>query len=167
MIASLLFQTQLLSTFTKELEIHRSLTFLDVFREKTNSGIKTSTYHKPTKTNLLTKYTSFSPLHYKRNLVKNLLQRSYSICNSYITIGSEFQSIKNILLKNEYRYPLSFIDKCMRQFFKRKFNPKRPKQSQTKPSTYLLFRLVYSLGSICHHIEKELPPVHKNPLARL
>ena len=45
--------------FTKELEIHNSLTFLNVFIEKTNSEIKTSTYHKPTKANLLTKYTSF------------------------------------------------------------------------------------------------------------
>ena len=63
--------------FTKELDMHNSLTFLDVFIEKTNSGIKTSTYHKPTKTSLLTKYTRFSPLYYKRNLVNNLLQRSY------------------------------------------------------------------------------------------
>ena len=76
--------------FTNELVVHTSLTFLDVFMEKTNSGIKTSTYHKPTKTNLLIKYTRFSPFHYKRNLVNNLLQRSYFICNSYTTIDSEF-----------------------------------------------------------------------------
>ena len=87
--------------FTKELQIHNSLTFLDVFKEKTYSGIKTSTYHKPTKTNLQTKYTSFSPLHYKRNLVNNLSQRSYSIFNSYATIDSEFQSIKDTLLKTD------------------------------------------------------------------
>ena len=68
-------------------------------------------------------------------------------------IDYEFQSIKDTLLKNEY--PLSFIDKCVQQFFNRKFNPKRPKQTQTKPLTYLLFRLPY-LGSISHHIEKEL-----------
>ena len=139
--------------FTEELEIHYSLTFLDVFLEKTNSGIKTSAYHKPTKTYLLTKYASFSPLHYKRNLVNNLLHRSYSICNSYTTIDSEFQSIKDTILKNGY--PLNFINKCIRQFFNRKFNPKRPKQTQTKPSTCLLFRLPY-LGSISHHIKKKL-----------
>ena len=77
--------------FTKELEIHNSLTFLDVFVEKANSGIKTSTYHKSTKTNLLTKYKSFSPPPYERNLVNHLLQRSYSICNFYTAIDSEFQ----------------------------------------------------------------------------
>ena len=109
--------------FTEELEIHNSLTFLDVFIEKTSSGIKTSAYHKPTKTNLLAKYASFSSLHYKRNLVNNLLHRSYSICNSYTTIDSEFQSIKDTILKKGY--PLSFIDKCIRQFFDRKFNPNK------------------------------------------
>ena len=67
-------------------------------------------------------------------------------------IPSSNQS-KITLLKNGY--PLSFIDKCIREFFNRKFNPKRPKQTQTKPSTYLLFKLPY-LGSISHHIEKEL-----------
>ena len=150
--------------FTEELEIHNSLTFLDIFIEKTNSGIKMSAYHKPTKTNLLTKYASFSPLHYKRNLVNNLLHRSYSICNSYTTIDSEFQSIKDTILKNGY--PLSFIDKCIRQFFNRNFNPKRPKQTQTKPLTHLLFRLPY-LGSISYHIKKKkTSPGPKNPLAR-
>ena len=71
----------------------------------------------------LTKYASFSSLHYKRNLVNNLLHRSYSICNSYTTIDSEFQSIKDTLLKNGYQ--LSFIDKSIRQFFKQKVQPKQ------------------------------------------
>ena len=55
--------------FTNELETHNSPAFLDLFREKISSEIKTSTYCKPTKTNVLIKYTSFSPPHYKRNLV--------------------------------------------------------------------------------------------------
>ena len=148
--------------FTNELEIHNSLTFLDVIIEKTKSGIKTSTCYILTKTNLLTKYTSFSPLHYKRNLVNNLLQRCYSICNSYTTIDSKFQSIKDTLLKNGY--PLSFIDKCIQQFFYRKFNPKRYKQTQTKPSTYLLFRLPYLQGLHFPLHRKRTSPVHKTHL---
>ena len=145
--------------FTEELEILNSLTFLDVFIKKTNNGIKMSAYHKTT---LLTKYANFSPFHYKRNLVNNLLHRSYSICNSYTSIDSEFQSIKDTILKNGY--PLSFIDKCIRQFFNRKFNPKCPKQTQTKPSTHLLFRLPY-LGSISHHIKKK--KLHQYPKTHL
>ena len=45
----------------------------------------------------------------------------------------------------------------------RKFHPKRPKQTQTKPLTYPLFRLPY-LGSISHHIEKELHQYTKTHL---
>ena len=52
--------------FTEELEIHNSLTFLDVFIEKTNSGIKTSAYHKPTKLNQIRKLF-FSSLQTKSN----------------------------------------------------------------------------------------------------
>ena len=76
-------------------------------------------------------------------------------------INSEFQSIKDTLLKNGY--PLSFVNKCIRQFFNRKFNSKRPEQTQTKPSTYLLFRFPY-LDSIFHHIEKELHQYTKTHL---
>ena len=81
----------------------------------------------------LTVFSSISRIRF-RNLVNNLLQRSYSICNSYTTIDYEFQSINDTLLKNGY--PLSFIDKCIRQFFIRKVNPKCPKQN---------LQLIYSL----------------------
>ena len=80
--------------FTKEVESHNSLAFLDVLIEKSDKVIKTSTYHKPTHTGHLTKFCSFSPLRYKRNLVNSLLYRSYSICNSYSQIDTEFRFIK-------------------------------------------------------------------------
>ena len=50
--------------FTKEVESHNSLAFLDVLIEKTYKGIKTSTYHKTMRTGHLTKFSSFSPLRY-------------------------------------------------------------------------------------------------------
>ena len=57
--------------FTKEIESNNSLAFLDVLIEKSDSGINTSTYHKPTHTDLLLEYSSFSPIRYKRNLMNN------------------------------------------------------------------------------------------------
>ena len=94
--------------FPKEIESNNSLAFLDVLIEKSDSGINTSTYRKPTHTDLLLKYSSFSPTRYKRNLINNLLQRSFTICNSYLKIDSEFQSIKTTLMRNEY--PSRLID---------------------------------------------------------
>ena len=55
--------------FSKEVESHNSLAFLNVLVEKTDKRIKTSTYHKPICTGQLTKFSSFPPLCYKRNLV--------------------------------------------------------------------------------------------------
>ena len=50
--------------FTKKVESHNSLAFLDVLIEKTDKGIKTSTYHKTMRTGQLTKFSSFSLLRY-------------------------------------------------------------------------------------------------------
>jgi len=57
---------------------------LDVLIEKSESGIQTSTYHKPTGTGRFTKVFNFSLIRYKCNLINTLLERSYTICNSYI-----------------------------------------------------------------------------------
>ena len=95
--------------FTKKLQLHNSLTFLDVFVQKTSSEFNTSTYHKLTKTSLQTIHSNFSHLYYKRILVNNLLHRSYSNSNSYTIMDSEFYPSKDTFLKNGYR--LSFNDK--------------------------------------------------------
>ena len=129
--------------FTKEIESNNSLAFLDVLIEKSDFGINTSTYHKPTRTDLLLKYSSFSPNRYKRNLINNLLQRSFTICNSYLKIDSEFQSIKTTLMRNEY--PSRFIDRCIRQFLNKKFSQHFKTQIQT--CNHFTFKLPY-LGNI-------------------
>ena len=138
--------------FTKEVELHNSLAFLAVFNEKTEKGIKTSTYHKPTCTGYFTKISSFSPLRYKRNLVNSLLHRSYTICNSYSQIDAAFRFITNTLLRNEYSS--GFINKCIRQFLNKKF-ASRTLLVQKNLSKYFLFKLSY-LTNISHQVEKEL-----------
>ena len=107
-LKSVLSQIQL----TKEVKSHNSPAFLDVLIEKTDKEIKTSTYHKPTLTGHLTKFSSFFSLRFKRNLENSLLHLSYSICNSYSQIDTEFRFIKSTLLRNEY--PSDFINKCIR-----------------------------------------------------
>ena len=58
------------------------------------------------------------------------------------------------------RIPTEFYRQMHPRIFQQKVQPKTP---QTKPSTYLLFRLPY-LGSISHHIEKELHQYTKTHL---
>ena len=69
-------------TFAKELECGDSLAFLDVLIEKTQSGIQTTTYRKPTHSGLYTHWTSFIPHHQKRNLVFGLLDQVYKIAST-------------------------------------------------------------------------------------
>jgi len=70
-------------TFTKELECGDSLAYVDVVIEKSQSGIQTTTYRKPTHSVLNTHWTSFIPHHQKRNLVFGLLDRAYKIASTY------------------------------------------------------------------------------------
>ena len=145
--------------FTKEIESNNSLAFLDVLIEKSDCGINSSTYHKPTHTGPLLKYSSFSPIRYKRNLINNLLQRSFTICNSYLKIDSEFQSIKITLMRNEY--PSRLIDRCIRKFLNKKFS--QHPETQTQTCNHFSFKLPY-LGNISHNIEKELQQFIKKQL---
>jgi len=60
-------------TFTKELECGDSLAFLDVLIEKSQTGIQTTTYRKPTHSGLYTHWTSFIPHHQKEILCLDYL----------------------------------------------------------------------------------------------
>jgi len=54
------------------------------------------------------------------NLVNCLLDRCYKICSSYEIICEEVESMKHMFYRNGY--PKYFINKCIRQFFNRKFS---------------------------------------------
>jgi len=89
-------------TFAKELEYGNSLAFLDVLIEKTQTGIKTTTYRKPTHSGLYAHWTSFIPHHQKGNLVFGLPDRSYKIASTYNAIHNEFMNITSMLIKHGY-----------------------------------------------------------------
>jgi len=105
--------------FTNELETNNYLHFLDVLIGKTSTGFIASTYRKPTHTGLYSKWSSFVPLHRKRNLVNSLLRRAYDIASSYQLVHTEFMNIKRLLSRNGY--PNNFLDRCIQQFLNRKY----------------------------------------------
>ena len=93
---------------------NHQMPFLDVWIDNTEGILKLSTYQKPTNTGLCINWQSFVPFRYKLNLVKTLLHRAYSICNSYSLIHEDFQGKSSILKRNGY--PLRYIDKQIRLF---------------------------------------------------
>lgn len=88
--------------FTSESESGGELPFLDIKVNNCNGGFSTSVYRKPTFTGLTTKFSSFIPVAYKRNLVLTLVTRAYHICSSYFSLHSELQFIKQMLLANGF-----------------------------------------------------------------
>ena len=95
--------------FTCETEVNNSLSFLDVcVKRKPTGELSTSIYRKPTWSGLYLHFHSFVPIHYKRNLVRNLFDRSRRICTKD-TFPSEFQFLTKTLEENGY--PRSFISK--------------------------------------------------------
>ena len=113
--------------FKSESESNNKLPFLDILIEKHNGSFQTSTYRKPTYTGLTTKFTSFIPNSYKRNLIYTLLNRAYKICSNYHLLHKEIQFIKNTLLNNEFTS--NFVDKYIGKQLSRLLEQPSPKKT--------------------------------------
>ena len=90
-----------------------------------------------------------------------LVDLSYKICSSYEIISDEFEQIKTMLSINGY--PKYVVDKCIREFFNRKFTTK-PLRSKKKDSTQkkIFIRLAF-LGALSVQIRNELKSfLHKH-----
>ena len=94
--------------FSSEVENDNKLPFLDIEITRTENGFQTSVYRKPTFTGLSTKFTSFIPIQYKRNLVSTLIYRAFNICSTYLTFHTEVVYLRKLLFNNGF--PYSFID---------------------------------------------------------
>ena len=81
--------------FTKEEENEGKLPFWDVLITKTSYGIETTVYKKPTFSGLYTKWASYTPTKYKRNLINNLLRRAHQICSSFTLLHKEINQISS------------------------------------------------------------------------
>ncbi len=95
--------------FTSEIEEYGTLSFLDIEITKSNNTFLTSVYRKPTFTGLMTKFDSFVPVKYKKNLVQTLITRAYNLCSNYFNFHIEMQRLRERLKDNGY--PLPFTDK--------------------------------------------------------
>jgi len=142
--------------FTNELETNNYLHFLDVLIGKTSTGFIASTYRKPTHTGLYSKWSSFVPLHRKRNLVNSLLRREYDIASSYQLVHTELMNIKRMLSRNGY--PNNFLDRCIKQFLKRKYGVTQQRDAPAEPCPslkYISLQLTH-LGSVSNNTRQEL-----------
>ena len=70
------------------------LPFLDTCIELKDNKLLTSIYRKPTFTGLLSKYDSFAPFPYKKNLISTLVFRAFNLSSDYIKFNTDKDFIK-------------------------------------------------------------------------
>lgn len=106
--------------FTCEKENNGSLSFLDILITKSDTGLVTGVYRKPTYTGLGLSWFSFCPLIYKINSVKTLLNRAYDICSSYMTLHEEICKLRGYFVSNNYKEEL--FDCILKKFLSNKLS---------------------------------------------
>ena len=111
------------------MQFKNRLSFLNVLVDNSGPNLVTNTFRKFTHTELCIKWNSFVLHRFEMNLINCLLDRCYRICSSYKIICDEFDQIKTMLSRNGY--PKHVLDKCILDFFNRKFTTK-PSLSKKK-----------------------------------
>ena len=122
--------------FTCEIEINKTLSFLDISITRSADTFVTSVYRKPTFTGLFTNFESFLPVIYKKGLIFTLLFRYFNLCSSYAIFHKELIKFKTLLRQNGY--PDRFIDHCVHTFLKKIFSPSTKASTVSKLKIFLV-----------------------------
>ena len=92
------------SQFTHEIEENQKITFLDVLITRTRENKSAVTvFRKKTNRNLYINWNSHGPIQWKWGSLKNLIQRSISICSNEKLREDELNYLRNVFIKvNDY-----------------------------------------------------------------
>ena len=148
--------------FTCEIESNSELPFLDVLVHKENNKFTTSVYRKPTFTGLGLNYLSFTPLLYKINCIKTLMNRAYETCSNYFSLDREIQFLHDFFEKNSF--PSHVFYKIVNAFLEKKIVPSIPKLTVPKDLKYI--KLPY-MGRLSFDIRKELQKTLRNAFPQI
>ena len=97
--------------FTVEEESDNKLCFLDVLIIRTGENIKTNWYQKPTYSGRILNFYSHHPLHYKINVINNLVDRGIILAHKNFHTEN-LKKIQNILSQNNY--PTTIINSTIK-----------------------------------------------------
>ena len=86
--------------FTHEIEENQKIKFLDVLITRTrNNKLETAVFRKETNTDLYINWSSHAPIQWKQGSLKNLIQRSISICSNEKLREDELNYLRNVFIK--------------------------------------------------------------------
>ena len=125
---------------------------MDINIKRVGNGFETGIYRKPTFTGLTTKFTSFLPIKYKRNLVVTLTSRAFQICSNFLNFHNEIIFIRKLLFNNGF--PYKFTDTYVGTVLNNVFS-KSSKAICTVDRKIIYFSIPY-MGSHSFKLRKEL-----------
>ena len=144
--------------FTYEEEDNNTLAFLDIKITRKEGRFTTSIYRKKTFSGVYLNYTSFLPFDYKKGLIYTLLFRTYTICSDYVELHKEIDRLKLIWQRN--KFPLFFIDKCVKKFLDKLFVKRRtPPATSNKKEVFI--PLIF-LGKISFMTKNKLQSIFRD-----
>ena len=141
--------------FTCDNEVDYKLPFLDMCIERKDNKLLTSIYRKPTFTGLLSKYDSFAPILYKKNLISTLVFRAFKLSSDCIKFNTDINFVKKVLLSNGY--PLHFIEKIIKFTLNKLYVPyDKPESVNFDVPKPIIFFSNYFLGDVSKLVETQL-----------
>ena len=95
------------------------LPFLDILIDNSGDKIRTSVYHKPTYTGLLTNFNSFVPFTYKSGLIRTLVDRCFRIASDWKRFDFDFKNLVKTLGRNAF--PMWLINSTVKLYLDKQF----------------------------------------------
>ena len=96
----------------------------------------TSVYRKPTNTGLLLHHQSHVDNHYKRSLVKTILNRAYRLSSTWELFTTECERLK--LIFSNLKYPDSLVNSTITRFVNSVMSP----DTRSTPQTENIYRII-------------------------
>ena len=141
--------------FTNELEENRKLPFLDILLEHSNNKITTSIYRKKSHTGAGINYISHIYNNYKLSAFTTFLYRAWRLSHDYVSLHTEFNSIRTYFLSNGY--PDRIIFKKIRNFLTNVLDPKPV--TLTVPKNIIYIKLPFLNDVISKYVSKQLKDI--------
>ena len=140
--------------FTCDIERDFKLPFLDVEISRHNGKFFTSVYRKSTFTGLGLNYLVFSPILYKLNSIRTLINRAYNVCTDFNLFHLDMTFLLDYF--TDIAYPAFQFYRILNRFLNDKLDPKPTVATVRKDVRYV--KLPY-LGHISYNVKKKLQTV--------
>ncbi|CDW59370.1 hypothetical protein TTRE_0000770301 [Trichuris trichiura] len=98
--------------FTIEKEVEEKVLFLDILIIRSQEGIKTTVYRKPTHSDKYVEYTSHHPRHIMTGILRGVVDRALAICDPEY-LEEELVHLQRTFEKNGY--PIHIINSTIQR----------------------------------------------------